>query len=90
MVNGIAETKTKYRYIYFQKVGILDKWLCFNTRSNAELGQVCWYAHWHQYCYFPTIQAVYSVGCLQDIQDFIKQLVRELPALPRKGVVQIS
>ena len=33
-----------------------------------------WYPSWRQYCYFPTIKAVYSKGCLDDIGDFIKQI----------------
>jgi hypothetical protein len=69
--------KTEYRYIRFVKIGDKPKtsvWSCRNIRSNAELGQVRWYPAWRQYCYFPTAQAVYSVGCLMDINDFISSL----------------
>ncbi|MCK4245312.1 MAG: hypothetical protein KAX20_06780 [Candidatus Omnitrophica bacterium] len=45
-----------------------------NNKSQGELGVVKWYPAWRQYCYFPTTQAVYSKGCLDDIGDFIRQL----------------
>ncbi|MBW8034846.1 MAG: hypothetical protein FVQ79_04155 [Planctomycetes bacterium] len=47
-------------------------WSCRNKKSENELGIVKWHAAWRQYCYFPTVQAVYSAGCLDDIKDFIE------------------
>jgi len=44
---------------------------CRNKRTDTELGVIRWHGPWRQYCYFPTVQAVYSAGCLQDITDFI-------------------
>ena len=45
-----------------------------NNFSGYELGIIKWYAPWHQYCYTSTCEAVYNVGCLEDINDFIKSL----------------
>ena len=72
-----VEMKTQYKYIYFHKIGDKPKtsvWSCYNNRNGDKLGEVKWYPGWRQYCYFPTVMAVYSGGCLEDIQDFIRQL----------------
>lgn len=69
--------KTEYQYINFYKYRKKGKrwiWSCRNNHSNGELGRVRWHSPWRQYCYFPTAQAVYSGGCLEDIQTFIKAL----------------
>lgn len=68
--------KRYYQYINFQIKEHKPKtlvWSCRNNSSGAELGEIKWYASWRQYCYFPTVQAVYSTGCLKDIADFISQ-----------------
>ena len=72
-----AELKTRYKYIHFLKIADKPKtsvWSCCNNKSEEELGQIKWYPGWRQYCYFPTTQAVYSVGCFEDVNDFMRQL----------------
>ena len=72
--------KTKYQYIHFIKIEDKPKtsvWACRNNRSNEQLGLIKWYSPWRQYCYFPTIQAVYNTSCLGDIADFIYHLESE-------------
>jgi hypothetical protein len=72
-----APMKTEYQYISFIKqptTGKTQRWSCQNRGSGVELGQVKWYGAWRQYCYFPTLVAIYSAGCLIDIKDFITQL----------------
>ena len=70
--------KLKYKFIHF--VEIIDGqdntlyWSCRNNNSKEELGQVKWYASWKQFCYFPIVEAVYSVSCFEDINDFIRQI----------------
>lgn len=69
--------KTEYQYIKFAKIADKPKtsvFGCYNTHHGEQLGVVKWYPSWRQYCYFPIVQAVYSAGCLKDIQDFISQL----------------
>lgn len=73
--------KTEFEYLIFKQVYAeggkekkTSKWHCQNKRSGVVLGEIRWYGAWRQYCYFPTVQAVYSKGCLADIIDFIKQL----------------
>ena len=52
-------------------------WSCKNIKSDVELGLIKWHPAWRQYCYFPTIQAVYSKGCLQDINSFIELISKK-------------
>ena len=74
-------TKTTYEYLVFEQVKVegfnktkTTPWTCMNLKSRGELGMVKWHGAWRQYCYFPTVQAVYSSGCLSDIADFLNQL----------------
>jgi hypothetical protein len=70
--------KDKYKYIHFVEIEKKKKtsvYSCRNNNSHQELGQVKWYGPWRQYCYFPTVQAVYSSGCLADIESFMKELL---------------
>lgn len=69
--------KTEYQYIHFVKIADKPKtsiWSCKNSHHGNELGRIQWYGPWRQYVYSPTVQAVYSIGCLVDIADFIQQL----------------
>ena len=74
--------RTKYQYISFELVDKKPKtgvWACRNIHHGEVLGIIKWHPGWRQYCYFPSIQGVYSRGCLDDIGDFIEQL------RPKKG-----
>jgi len=70
----------QYKYINFRLIETKPKttvWSCRNNNSEIELGVIKWHPSWRQYCYFPTVQAVYSKGCLIDISDFIDKLMNE-------------
>lgn len=69
--------KTEFQYIHFVQQpskGITSVWSCRNIHHGEELGIIKWHNAWRQYCYFPTVQAVYSAGCLKDIVEFIGML----------------
>ena len=73
--------KTDFEYIRFvnqtpegRKTSI---WSCKNIHHGDELGIIKWYGGWRTYCYYPTVQAVYSQGCLRDIAEFINLLLKE-------------
>lgn len=38
------------------------------------IGRLLYYKHWKQWCLFPAEATVWSDGCLQDIQSFMKKL----------------
>lgn len=73
--------KTKYKYINFQVVRDRLKmkvWGIYNNRTQAQLGGVAWYSAWRSYCFYAVDNTcVFDEGCLSDIVDFIKQLMKE-------------
>jgi hypothetical protein len=77
------EFKTHYRYIYFVQIYSLSKkrktmqWDCRGWHSDQSLGQVKWYGPWRQYCFFPGADTVFNVGCMNDICNFIGQLMAD-------------
>jgi hypothetical protein len=76
---GAARMKTEYDYLRFVEKPRLPAratgvYGVLNKKSETELGMVRWHGPWRGYCFFPTIQAVYSAGCLKDIADFIAGL----------------
>ena len=69
---------TKFEFIHFDRLshkGVTARWSCQTNRTNDQLGEVRWHAPWRQYCYYPAGPAVYSKGCLSDIEAFIGQLM---------------
>lgn len=69
--------KQKYKHIRFVEIpnrpeaAVYD---CINNTSGDPIGRVEWYPAWRQYCFFPGMYSVYSLGCLNDIADFMQQL----------------
>ena len=75
--------KTEYQFIRFESLHSVTKtsrWACVNKSSGHSIGVVEWYGPWRQYCYFPEVDTVYSDGCMEDIQHFIRQLGMERKA----------
>lgn len=72
----------RYEFIHFVEIDQKPKtkvFSCRNNKSCEELGVIKWYPSWRQYCFFPTVQAVYSAGCLRDIECFISELKPDHP-----------
>ena len=72
--------KTIYKYIHFKWMCDREKtaeYACLSVASDAHLGTVRWYYPWRQYCFFPHGNAVFNVGCLDDVKDFIGQLMEQ-------------
>lgn len=45
-----------------------------NKKGGYPLGFIEWYSTWRQYCFNPEADTVFSLECLQDICDFIKEI----------------
>ena len=74
---GDGKMKTEYQYIHFVVVKVLPKtsvWNCYNTKSGDMLGVVKWHPSWRQYCFFPVVDTLFNVGCMNDVIHFITQL----------------
>ncbi len=73
--------KTRYKYIHFEEGPnpgrSTRRFLCRNTESRLILGEVKWERGWRQYCFSPMGCTVFSKGCLEDVNDFIGQLMDE-------------
>lgn len=72
--------KTKYKYIHFEQIESktkTSKWWCFNNKSLGTLGLIKWHPAWRQYCFFPYQNTIFNKGCMEDINDFITQLMDE-------------
>jgi hypothetical protein len=48
-----------------------------NKHHGDELGEIKWYGAWHQFTFFPARATVWSIGCMQQVMDFIRQLMEE-------------
>jgi len=46
-------------------------WYIRAKSDGAILGKISWFSRWRQYCFFPMPGAVFSRGCLNDIETFI-------------------
>lgn len=46
-------------------------WDVTNKKSGELLGRIKYYAKWRQYCFFPSVSTVFSMGCLNEITGFI-------------------
>ena len=78
-------TKTKYKHIWFRDDSAdhpkkkTQTFSCFSI-GNCFLGEVRWYSKWRQYCFITAEQdsvtnLVLAKSCLDDISDFIDQLM---------------
>ena len=66
----------EYKYIEMTEVasnGKTKKWDIINKNSQLVIGYIGWYPYCRQYCFTPNDNTIYSVGCLNDIVDFISK-----------------
>lgn len=69
-------------YLKFEKVESADadnrtsRYLVINIKKDEEIGEIKWHGHWRQYCFFPDPESVWSAGCLEQISNFINNLMR--------------
>jgi hypothetical protein len=47
------------------------------TKHRSILGHIKWYGPWRQYCFWPSPQTIFNPACLQDIREFIGDLMAE-------------
>jgi hypothetical protein len=70
--------KTVYKFIRFiESHEYLNIWVCHNNHTCDVLGQVQWYSPWRQYVFLSSAGPIFSVECLEDINQFIRELTAE-------------
>ena len=70
----MAESK----YLEFDKVGSTGKtevWNILSKTSGFILGQIKWYGAWRQYCFYPSPNSIFNIGCMDDIKKMINELM---------------
>jgi hypothetical protein len=45
--------------------------------SGVRLGVISWFGRWRQFCFFPSSETVFNVGCMNDILGEIAALMAE-------------
>ena len=64
-------------YLEFRLVDTKPKTFVYSVNSKStgfRLGIIMWYGTWRQYCFFPEESTIFSKGCLEEINNFIKSL----------------
>ncbi len=69
----MSELKLKYKFIGFYET-VPGKWICYNNKSNAQLGYITLYEPWNQYVIEFNQDAVFNNQCLNDISNFLTQI----------------
>lgn len=72
--------ESKYLEFSIQRYYPARKTEVYNVRSKSQgstLGQIKWYSPWRQYCFMPSPQCVFNVGCMGDIIALIEELREE-------------
>lgn len=69
----------EYEYITISKIsdsksGKTGIWSVINKKHGDLLGIVSWFGSWRQYTFRPQPDTIFSAGCLDDIESFIKGL----------------
>lgn len=48
-----------------------------STSNRETLGTIKWYGPWRQYVFFPESETIWNTTCLQDINNFISELMKD-------------
>jgi hypothetical protein len=48
-----------------------------NKHHQEIIGEIKWFGKWRQYCFYPYDETVWNIGCLEAIQETIKDLALE-------------
>ncbi len=73
--------KTKYKYIEFEFITATQVWLITNWKYKQHIGQLNYIPKWKQWELVPYEDTGWTMDCLADIIDFVKQRLR-LCAVP--------
>ena len=72
---------TKKKYIKFEVIQEKAKTKVYavtNINTGLLLGTIHWYGAWRQYVLAPScsLDTIWNTGCLQDVIDFINELMK--------------
>jgi hypothetical protein len=58
----------------------------YKKDTGGLLGVIKWYNYWRQYCFFPEGNTIFSKSCLEEINVYIDQLMKERKNVSHKRV----
>jgi len=75
---GVWRSEEMKEYVEFELLEKKPKTNTYvvKTRSGENLGTISWYFPWRQYVFYPYDQTIWSEGCLQQVTDFIHNLMQ--------------
>lgn len=68
------------KYLIFDQIpfkGKTKRFEIISKHSGYVLGRIAWYNAWRQYTFSPTSKTVWNRDCLEDINNFLQQLMDE-------------
>lgn len=69
--------ETKHLNFYLEECKPKTIVVKVENKSMEDLGVIQWYAPWRQYCYIAECDIILARSCLQDITDFITELMEK-------------
>lgn len=70
----------KTPYIKFELLEQKPKTQVFqvvNIHNGSILGIIKWYGQWRQYVFYPNADCLFSEGCMTDIINFMRNLMKK-------------
>lgn len=67
-------------YIEFELIKNNPKTKVYSVKSirgSVSLGVVSWFGKWRRYAFFPEEDTVFDSNCLEDIKNFMDNLMKE-------------
>lgn len=65
------------RFSYEGTTGKTEWYHIYSKEGDHNLGTIKWYSSWRKYAFFPNPNCVFEKTCMQDITDFLTQLMNE-------------
>jgi len=79
-LKGTDECPFETKYLKFKLIEKKEKtevWEISSKLHGFRLGVIKWYGSWRQYAFFPEPETVFNKECMEDISDFIIDLMTE-------------
>ena len=67
-------------YVKFELIKNNPKTKVYSVKSiqgSVSLGVVSWFGKWRRYVFFPEEDTVFDYNCLEDIKNFMDNLMKE-------------
>jgi len=68
------------KYLKFVRIpfnGKTKRFEIISKSTGTTLGRISWYPSWRQYVFSPVFETIWNKDCLNDIQNFLNNLMEE-------------